>query len=310
MENILEYILCHGSGNRFAMIDFTASPDGVQSINPSGLSRLLCQHFRLDGLLIATRDGEDFAMRMFNTDGSEAEMCGNGIRCIARFIDQRLLQSPQFTLRSGGKNYLITREKEVFEGIPTYGVEIGIELMSRDLSCSSESFIDQRLPQLHDSLKFSFLSLGNPHLVAVTDEIDYELLTSLGERVKTLTQVLPNGVNVSLLRRLGEREIFVATYERGVGLTNSCGTAMTASTTVASLLGLIPSGEDITVRNRGGMVRCNVKISEQGISTRLVGNATYEQIGSVKWDGKEIEFLESRRLEDEIKLYEEFVRSL
>lgn len=310
MENYLEYILCHGSSNRFAMIDLTMQSGSLEEFNLPQLSRVICRDHSLDGLLVATRDSGLYAMRMFNTDGSEAEMCGNGIRCIARLIDQRYLSTEHFTLRSGGRYYPITREMELFEGIPTYGVEIGIEKRSRDLGIDCQEFILERIPELNDNLRFSFLSLGNPHIVAIVEQIDYSLLTFLGERVKSVKEIFPNGVNVSLLKKVNEREIFVATYERGVGLTSSCGTAMTASTTVAALVGVVPSGCDIRVSNRGGMVRCNVAINGDKISTRLVGNATFESIGTLSWNGSGIEYISSHSQDKEIESYAKFVANL
>ena len=126
----------------------------------------------------------------------------------------------------------------------------------------------------------------------------------------SVKEIFPNGVNVSLLKKVDEREIFVATYERGVGLTSSCGTAMTASTTVAALVGVVPSGCDIRVSNRGGMVRCNVAINGDKISTRLVGNATFESIGTLSWNGSGIEYISSHSQDKEIESYAKFVANL
>ena len=107
-----------------------------------------------------------------------------------------------------------------------------------------------------------------------------QLLANLGERVKELTELLPNGVNISLYERRSRRELFVATFERGAGITLSCGTAMTASCSAATLLGLVDSAQRIEVRNRGGKVFCSTTIDNDNITTRLEGNATFV------WEGR------------------------
>ena len=130
----------------------------------------------------------------------------------------------------------------------------------------------------------------------------------LGERVKTLSNVVPNGVNVSLYERRSSRSIFVATYERGAGITLSCGTAMTASATAAALLGYVDMGERIEVRNRGGKVYCTTTVGES-IVTRLEGNATFEWRGDATFEGSEFAY---KRVEElgEAERWSEFVLSL
>ena len=119
-----------------------------------------------------------------------------------------------------------------------------------------------------------------------------ELLRRLGERVATLGGLFPRGVNVSLFRVDGRRELFVATYERGAGITESCGTAMTASSTAACLLGCCDFDADLAVRNRGGMVRCLCRRDARGaLSTRLAGNATFEAEAVLRFDGGRAERL-------------------
>src|SRR5574344_2331090 len=126
----LEFILCHGSGNRFVMIDAIR-----QSIDQSyfpELSQELCRRLSTDGLLMLVRTTDDrLFMRMFNPDGSEAEMCGNGIRCIARFA-QNYTRDTCFEIVSGGRAYKISQEKSIFDHIPTYGVEISVFTQSED----------------------------------------------------------------------------------------------------------------------------------------------------------------------------------
>ncbi len=272
--------MCHGSANRFVMIDTIAQEfnfEGVESF-----VREVCQKCQSDGVLFLVKWGEsDMAMRMFNTDGSEAEMCGNGMRCIARLADEEYLHSTQYNLYSGGQRYPIMCHEPLAQGVAAYGVEISIRTASEDFTLSDSKFVAQKIEELDDNLTFTYLNLGNPHIVTRVEEVDYDLLVRLGERVKEIKGVFPKGVNVSMMQHIEGNKIFVATYERGVGLTASCGTAMTASSTTASLLGLCEWEKDIEVRNRGGFVRCRTHNTSDGLVTELIGNATYEYYGRI-----------------------------
>lgn len=317
MDNCVEYILCHGSGNRFVMIDGVEQCALLQGIDLCSLARLLCDKNSpmggSDGLLMVVRYGEGYAMRMFNPDGSEAEMCGNGIRCAARLIRERYIAEAEFDVWSGGKPHHVTLQEEIGEGLPTFGVDIAISLTSRDFPLFAvEGLVGKEIASLDEDLRFTALNLGNPHIVARVERVDMAQLESLGERVKNLREVLPNGVNVSLYEVLSEGEIFVATYERGAGITYSCGTAMTASATAAALLSYVPFGESVRVLNRGGMVRCMPNRNAAGeISTRLTGNATYVAKGSFVLDDGRVTFLsEQHNFRAEVEAYERFAKAL
>ncbi len=275
----IKFIMCHGSANRFVMIDTIAQSfdfDGVEDF-----VRDVCAKTQSDGVLFLVKHGaEDMAMRMFNTDGTQAEMCGNGMRCIARLADEEYLHAQNYTLYSGGQAYAIVRHAPLAKDIPSYGVEIAIRRATEDFTLTTTEFIAQRIEALDKRLTFTYLNLGNPHIVTQVQRVDYELLTHLGERVKELKDIFPRGVNVSMMQPMGSNSIFVATFERGVGLTASCGTAMTASSTTASLLGLCGWDAPIDVRNRGGFVKC-ITHNDNGLRTELIGNATYEYEGRI-----------------------------
>lgn len=255
----------------------------------SRFARLACNResgVGSDGVLLVVRhDDGTYGMDMLNPDGTHAEMCGNGIRCVARYAHERGYIASEGVLRSGGRDYRVAQAGEtIAEGIATYAVDIDIRLWSSDFTFfeEGESFIGENIAPLDDSLRFTALNLGNPHLVSAVDDISLERLTLLGERVLTLKELLPNGVNISIYRPLSSRSIFVATYERGAGITLSCGTAMTASATAAALIGYVERGERIEVRNRGGMVFCTTQLGQR-LVTRLEGNATFEWRGYVEF---------------------------
>lgn len=290
MQNI-EYILAHGSRNLFVMIDAVAQQ--IETQQAGVFVREVCGRFKSDGVLFLEQTPEGlYAMNMYNTDGTQAEMCGNGMRLVARFADERYLHTPQFTLMSGGRPYPIYRAESTIatladgtkEAIPNYCVSINIRTSSEDFALSHEEFVAERIEELDPQLTFTYLNLGNPHIVAQVESIDLDHLSRLGERAKELIHIFPNGVNVSFMQPMGEQQIFVATYERGVGLTASCGTAMTASSTTAALVGVCRWGESIEVRNRGGFVRCLCHRECGELTTQLVGNATYIERGEITYD--------------------------
>ena len=309
MSTDLKFIKCHGSGNDFVMID--AVEQDLQGLDIATLSQDVCDREKgigADGVLLLVEQGEGYAMRMFNPDGSEAEMCGNGIRCVAR-LAQKYIAEKHFTLGSGGRTFEISVDGELRDALPAFGVEIPITLNGRDFAMigEGESLREQVLPELDGELRFTALNLGNPHIVARCEKIDLGVLESLGEKVKHLPELFPNGVNVSLFEVLSEESIFVATYERGAGITLSCGTAMTASTTAAALAGYIPYDRPIEVCNRGGKVVCEVHDRQGALSTRLSGNATYEYAGSLcEEEPGHIKFDIEKIFAAEINAYEEF----
>lgn len=308
----IKYTLAHGSSNLFVMIDAVAQ--SIDKEYDGEYVRRVCELFSSDGLLFVER-GECgcYAMNMYNTDGTRAEMCGNGMRIVSRYVDETYLQKDSFTLLSGGGEYPVLRHamQDVVladgtqESIPNYGISIGVRTSSEEFTLDGEEFVARVIEPLHPTLKFTYLNLGNPHIVAQVESVDLDLLSQLGERVKELANIFTRGVNVSFMQDLGDGEIFVATYERGVGLTPSCGTAMTASSSAASLLGVTRWGETITVRNRGGFVKCICSQNEGRITTQLIGNATYIESGYIT---ETMERVVERRYEREAEAWSELTK--
>ena len=308
-----EIIKCHGSGNDFIMVD-TTRLDDANAIDWSAFARIACDRTNgigSDGVLLVVRnDAGIYGMDMLNPDGTHAEMCGNGIRCVARLAEERgYLDSG--TLTSGGRTFPARRAESVAEGIETFSVDIPIATWSPSFAFFNpeERFVGKVIENLNGELRFTALNLGNPHIVAAVEEIDMALLEELGERVKVLKNEFPHGVNVSLYKVLSPTSIFVATYERGAGITLSCGTAMTASSTAAALLGYVKQGERIEVFNRGGKVACRTAIEGESIITTLEGNATFEWVGEARFDGENFTY-ERLNTSGEADTWNKFVESL
>ena len=305
-----DYIKCHGSGNEFVMVD--AVKHNLDGVNLAEFARFICNREHsvgADGVLLLVKNGDLFGMRMFNPDGSEAEMCGNGIRCVARLAEEYVGER-EFDMVSGKNIYGIVRAEDIYPAIPTYGVDLGVRLASSDFGFAegNESFVSQKIERLDDALLWTAINVGNPHIVAEVESIDYDHLTKLGERVLELKEEFPKGINVSLVKVLGENRIFVATYERGAGITASCGTAMTSSATAMALNGRCGYGKLIEVENRGGAVRC-ICHKEGGLHTQLIGNASYISYGEVSSENSKFAYEEQGKFNDEIALYNDFLKA-
>ena len=305
-----DYIKCHGSGNEFVMVD--AVKHNLDGIDLASFSRFICDRessIGADGVLLLVKEGDMFGMRMFNPDGSEAEMCGNGIRCVARLAEE-YVGAKEFDMFSGGNIYGIVRAEDIHPAMPTYGVDLQVRLASPDFGFAegAEQFVSQRIERLDSDLLWTAINVGNPHIVAEVENIDYDHLTRLGERVLELKDEFPKGINVSLVKVLGENRIFVATYERGAGFTASCGTAMTSSATAMALNKRCDYEATIEVENRGGAVRC-ICHNKGGLHTQLIGNASYLSYGRVVVEEGNFVCVELGKAEAEIELYNDFLRA-
>ena len=308
-----DYIKCHGSGNEFVMVD--AVKYNLDGIDLAAFARFVCNRENsvgADGVLLLVKEGEMFGMRMFNPDGSEAEMCGNGIRCVARLAEE-YVGIREFEMFSGKNTYGIVRAEDIFPTMPTYGVDLKVRLMSEDFGFAkgAESFISQPIERLDSHLLWTAINVGNPHIVAAGEDIDMEELVRLGEKVTSEKRDFPRGINVSLYKKCGDNAIYVATYERGAGITYSCGTAMTASSTAAVLLGLCDENHEISVYNRGGMVKCCCRKDNGRIVTRLTGNATYRWCGIAEWQSGEVKSIaRTESFDAECTAYDNFMAEL
>ena len=185
-----EIIKCHGSGNDFIMVD-TTRLESPNAIDWSAFARVACDRTNgigSDGILLVVRNDEGiYGMDMLNPDGTHAEMCGNGIRCVARLAEERgYLDSGLLT--SGCRTFPARHAECVAEGIETFSVDIHIATWSPSFAFfnSDERFVGKVIESLNPELRFTALNLGNPHIVAAVEEIDMTLLSELGERVKSL----------------------------------------------------------------------------------------------------------------------------
>jgi diaminopimelate epimerase len=293
---IIDLLKTHGSGNDFFIIDELTTDLSFTEEERRNLAISLCNRdseLGADGILFVLKSdhvGADARMRVFNADGSEASMCGNGLRCVARYaIDE--LGKEKMVIETMKVDLQVEKTEEIYEGIPTFKVEISpVSFKVKDLPLviDQEELHNELLPELHDTLLFSALAVPNPHLVTITDTemIQSNVQEELATKVNGPNALFPDGVNVSFVKELEAGSIYVRTFERGVGFTNACGTAMSASSLVTCLNGLNALETDIVVYNNGGKVKCVVHYYEEKgqYTIDLIGNATNEYTAKIEVD--------------------------
>ena len=281
-----DIVKCHGSGNDFPLID--ARGIALTDEQWSVVARALADRRGAvggDGLLLLTegRDGADFSMAMFNSDGSEAEVCLNGLRCVARMgFDVLGIEAARVRLKASVAD--VARAGEIAPSV--YGVRETAGPASLDTAAwpadlGAATVVDAVVPSLDSIRQFTAVAMPNPHLVAFVDGIDDAELAAIGARCEAAPDWLPNRANVSFVEVRGKDALFVRTFERGVGLTDSCGSAMAASSYAACLTRRQRFGVELTVFNRGGLVK---SIVGDDAMVTLIGNATWEWEGSVSVD--------------------------
>jgi diaminopimelate epimerase len=160
---------------------------------------------------------------------------------------------------------------------------------------------EARLPELDPALEFTAVTIGNPHLVALVDKYVESDLIAMGERVAARPDVFPAGANLSVLLQLEPAEVFVRTFERGAGLTASCGSGMAASRAVYSRITPVDPEHRVTVRNAGGMATVSLTVRQGRWHPVLEGNATFVYRAEVDpaaltWDAVE-------PCDDEVRAY-------
>jgi diaminopimelate epimerase len=273
-----EILNAHGSQNDIFVTALTPA-DFASETDLRAFVRTLCDRggpFGGDGVYFydATRTVPE--AWFFNPDGSTAEFCGNGMRCLGRVIlDQRGLETAG--IRSGPREYTVRRGVTTPEGVRQIRLEHpAVDFAPEDPVVNNRSpAVQVRLPELDPALAFTAVTIPNPHLVAVIDKYVESDLVAMGEQVAARRDRFPAGANLSVLLPLDDGEVFVRTFERGAGLTASCGSGMAAARAVWSRIGRDDPGRDVLIRNAGGVATASLRVSDARWFPVLEGNATF-----------------------------------
>ena len=276
----MKFYKMHGIGNDY--IYFDCMKEEIK--NPEELAkRLSDRHFSIGGdgvILLCPSTVADCKMRMFNADGSEGKMCGNGVRCVGKlahdlgYVKGNIcrvetlsgIKTLEFTLDENGKVALAK-------------VDMGAAVLNGKKIPSSfkdESVISQPLTVGGNEYKVTLVSMGNPHCVVFHDPDKLEI-----EKVGRLFEnhpAFPERINTEFIKVIGKNHLKMRVWERGSGETLACGTGACASAVAACLNGLCDKGAEITVTLLGG----DLKIVYTDKTVYMTGGATLAFTGDIE----------------------------
>lgn len=319
---MVKLLKVHGSENQFFILDQTILDNKLNDNEVKNLAINLCKNI-LDGadglLVIDTSDDCLGKMRVINADGSEAKMCGNGLRTVSRYLSEKY-QLDYFKIETLESNLSVKKAPDFYSGVPAFSVEISpISFNKVDLPFAYKDLtemVNTEIPEFVPGEKFSAVAVPNPHLISFVSEIEHDTLNNLGQKLNSINEYFPEGVNVSFAKILDTNKLFVQTFERGVGFTNACGTGMSATSLVFALLypDQFDSNRDITVYNPGGMVKTNIELNstKELSKIHLIGNATFTHTIEISEENLHLNQLDNLKIEDtdEEKDYQDFVKSI
>lgn len=257
----------HGLGNSQILVeDLEENIEEKVRLSYGEIARALCHPgFGIGGdqtLIILPSTEADYQMRVFNKDGGEAEMCGNGIRCVARYLFDRDMidEKPHIETEAGIKELKITER----DGKPWVEVMMG-EGKIIDLEKEVQGFTG------------SYVSVGNPHFVIFTKEASRDMAVSEGPGLENAEAFLPEKANIEFAKKMSGDEIETYVWERGAGLTLACGTGACATAFVAKKKKFIESSAKIKLP--GGTLKIEL-MNENKILMK--GPAEYVMDGKVE----------------------------
>lgn len=242
----MKFTKMHGLGNDYLYV-YGEAPDNVAELSQKMSER----HFGAgsDGMIYISKSGiADFKMRIFNADGSEAKMCGNGIRCVGKFVYDKGYTDKKFlsieTL--SGIKYLTL---QVVNGkVKTVTVDMG----------KAETKPPMKLTVDGETVSLIPVSVGNPHAVIFVDDIETAPLTTLGPKIEHHPE-FPDGVNVEFVEVLGTDKLRMRVWERGSGVTMACGTGACASVMAAIVTKRCNYDETVSVVLDGGTLKIEIE---------------------------------------------------
>ncbi|MCK5726976.1 MAG: diaminopimelate epimerase [Thiotrichaceae bacterium] len=271
----LSFTKMHGLGNDFIMID---GINQTLDLSHRDIQYLANRHFGVgcdQVLLVEAADSEDvdFRYRIFNSDGTEVEQCGNGARCFARFVREKGLtdQSTIAVNTQGGRIILqVIDESQVCVdmGMPIFQPNLIPIVSPKQKTVYNLDVVTDGKKQ---SIAFSSVSMGNPHAIVVVDDIDTVNVSEIGQGLASQS-FFPEGVNVGFMQVINSQQIRLRVFERGVGETLACGSGACAAVAVGNMLGLLATKVEVSLS--GGKLAIQWDGGEQAVlmtgSTEIV----------------------------------------
>lgn len=257
----LNFTKMHGLGNDYVYVN--CFQENLEDVNLSQLSiEISHRNYGIGGdglILIMPSEKADFRMRMFNADGSEGKTCGNGLRCVSKYVyDHGLTDKKEFTIETLGG---IVRPKiEAFDDltgkVKLVTIDMGSPWLLREeipmVGEKGQKVIHETLTVGNENYEITCVSMGNPHCVIFVDDMKKVNLPEIGPRIET-HEVFPEKTNVEFIQVLSSDEILFRVWERGSGITLACGTGACASVVASVLNG--KTNREVTVHLEGGDLR-------------------------------------------------------
>jgi len=230
----------HGAGNDYVYVNlFEERVDNPVELAP----RISDRHTGVGGdglILIGPSSKADAQMRMYNADGSESEMCGNGVRCVAKYVyDHGIAKKEELTIETG-RGVLTLQVFPVNGLVEQVRVNMGFPILEPELiptTLPGNPPINVPLEVGGKTLNMTAVSMGNPHCVTFVDEITDEWVLGIGPQIEK-HPAFPRRVNVEFIKVISPTEIQMRVWERGSGETQACGTGACASAVAGVLNGL------------------------------------------------------------------------
>ena len=235
----------HGLGNDYVVID---NIDGKMDEWKMGeIARKVCRRkfsVGADGLILVCKSSTaDVKMRIFNADGSEAEMCGNGIRCLAKYcFENNIVRRAEMKIETlaGVKKVWLKIKRGLVESVT---VDMGIPILDKRMipMKGKGRCIEEKLRVNDKEFRITALSIGNPHCVIFVKNVERFPVEKFGPKIEK-HPLFPNRTNVEFAEVVGDGELKIRVWERGVGETLACGTGACASVVAANLTGRVSGG--------------------------------------------------------------------
>lgn len=272
----------HGCGNDYVYVD--GSKYNLDKGEKSKLAVSLSdRHFGIgsDGLIFINKSSlADFEMEMYNADGSRAEMCGNGIRCVAKYVyDRKMIDKTEFSIESMGKIKIINVTTED-DKVTEVSVDMGEPILEPALipvtsyEKNDKDFIDEPVNVNGEIIKMTCVSMGNPHAVIFHNPDD---VLSIGPSIE-YHEIFPKRVNAEFVEVIDRKNVRMRVWERGTGETYCCGTGCCATTVACILNG--KTDDEITIHVLGGKLKVRWDRSSNHIF--MTGPATTVFEGTVE----------------------------
>lgn len=282
----IEFDKMQGLGNDYVyLICMDTLPENM----PQLARDISDRHFGVGGdgmVVITSSDISDFRMIMFNSDGSEAQMCGNASRCIARLVYEKgLIQKRQFTLETlaGIKKLTLNFNGENIENV---SVNMGKPILEESEIPVVSAPENKTVPVHHietggENLEVHCVGMGNPHGVIYMD-VSEDFFQNYGSLLEH-HEIWPEKANIEFVKVIDPHNIEMRVWERGTGETLACGTGACASAVASILTGRTEN--DVTVRMKGGEL--NIRLDENG-DIIMTGDAEHVAYGIYYWKNKKI----------------------